>query len=70
LFVRAVGATDPVGGVILFGDRGVGKTSLAQIVPYVVPAKIKTVRHIRLKILANNGPLRSPREKARHCARG
>jgi Cdc6-like AAA superfamily ATPase len=40
--------------VILFGERGVGKTSLAQIIPYVVPAKIKTVRPIRVQAFPND----------------
>jgi len=40
--------------VILFGERGVGKTSLAQIIPYVVPAKIKTVKPIRVQAFPND----------------
>src|SRR6516225_9477393 len=37
-----------------FGERGVGKTSLAQIIPYVVPAKIKTVKPIRVQAFPND----------------
>jgi Cdc6-like AAA superfamily ATPase len=33
---------------VLFGERGVGKTSLVQIVQYLVPAAPKTVRYIRV----------------------
>src|SRR5207253_1739206 len=34
---------------VLFGERGVGKTSLVQIMPYLVPATPKTVRYIRVQ---------------------
>jgi Cdc6-like AAA superfamily ATPase len=35
--------------VILFGERGVGKSSLAQIVPYLIPKGPQQVRHIRVQ---------------------
>jgi Cdc6-like AAA superfamily ATPase len=35
--------------VILFGERGVGKTSLAQIVPYIIPAPISRIRFCRIQ---------------------
>jgi len=50
--VDAIGERGP--HVILFGERGVGKTSLAQIIPYVVPAKIKTVKPIRVQAFPND----------------
>ncbi len=35
--------------VILFGERGVGKSSLAQIAPFFIPKSPRTVRHIRVQ---------------------
>jgi Cdc6-like AAA superfamily ATPase len=32
---------------ILFGERGVGKTSLSQIIPFILPRGIRQVHHIR-----------------------
>lgn len=35
--------------VILFGERGVGKSSLAQIAPFFIPKSPRLVRHIRVQ---------------------
>ena len=35
--------------IILFGERGVGKTSLAQIVPYIIPVSLSRVRFCRIQ---------------------
>src|SRR5262245_41359226 len=35
--------------IILFGERGVGKSSIAQIVPYLIPKGLKEVRHVRVQ---------------------
>lgn len=35
--------------VILYGERGVGKSSLAQIVPFFIPKGPRQVRHIRVQ---------------------
>lgn len=35
--------------IILFGERGVGKSSIAQIVPYIIPHGPRVVRHIRVQ---------------------
>jgi len=35
--------------VILFGERGVGKSSMAQIAPFFIPKSLRTVRHIRVQ---------------------
>ena len=35
--------------VVLYGERGVGKSSIAQIIPYFVPTKVRKVRHIRVQ---------------------
>src|SRR6516162_5762775 len=34
---------------ILYGERGVGKSSLAQIIPFLLPRNIERVRHIRIQ---------------------
>ncbi len=34
---------------ILYGEPGVGKSSLAQIIPFLLPSGIETVRHIRIQ---------------------
>ncbi|MEX2617818.1 MAG: AAA family ATPase [Alphaproteobacteria bacterium] len=35
--------------VILYGERGVGKTSLARIIPYVIPAKTDRIQYYRVQ---------------------
>ncbi len=35
--------------VIMFGERGVGKSSMAQIIPYFIPPGPRAVRHIRVQ---------------------
>lgn len=35
--------------VIMYGERGVGKSSMAQIVPFLIPNGLQTVRHIRVQ---------------------
>jgi MoxR-like ATPase len=40
--------------VILYGERGVGKTSLAQIVPFLIPADRQRVRYIRVQCFPND----------------
>ena len=35
--------------VIMFGERGVGKSSMAQIIPFFIPRTPQTVRHIRVQ---------------------
>jgi Cdc6-like AAA superfamily ATPase len=40
--------------VILYGERGVGKSSLAQIVPFLVPKGPRQVRHIRVQAFPND----------------
>jgi Cdc6-like AAA superfamily ATPase len=34
---------------ILYGERGVGKSSLAQIIPFLLPRSVERVRHIRIQ---------------------
>ena len=40
---------EPGRHVILYGERGVGKTSLAQIVPYIVPRQRARIRNYRVQ---------------------
>jgi Cdc6-like AAA superfamily ATPase len=35
--------------VIMYGERGVGKSSMAQIIPYFIPRGPRAVRHIRVQ---------------------
>ena len=35
--------------IILFGERGVGKSSMAQIIRFFIPATPRQVRHIRVQ---------------------
>ena len=35
--------------IVLFGERGVGKSSIAQIVPYLIPRGPRQIRHIRVQ---------------------
>jgi Cdc6-like AAA superfamily ATPase len=35
--------------IILYGERGVGKSSMAQIAPFFIPKSPRTVRHIRIQ---------------------
>src|SRR5260370_7026427 len=42
--------------IILFGERGVGKTSLVQIIPYLLPApKSQTVKFARVQCFPTDG---------------
>src|SRR6266566_9086640 len=34
---------------ILYGERGVGKSSLSQIIPFLLPRSVEHVRHIRIQ---------------------
>jgi len=40
--------------VILFGERGVGKSSLAQIIPFFIPHRAQVVRHIRVQAFSGD----------------
>ncbi len=40
--------------VILYGERGVGKSSLAQIIPFFIPRGPQQVRHIRIQAFAGD----------------
>jgi energy-coupling factor transporter ATP-binding protein EcfA2 len=35
--------------VVLYGERGVGKSSMAQIIPFFIPRGPRTIRHIRVQ---------------------
>src|SRR5688500_1864113 len=35
--------------VIMYGERGVGKSSMAQIIPFFIPSDPRSVRHIRVQ---------------------
>ena len=35
--------------VIMYGERGVGKSSMAQMIPFFLPSKNQNVRHIRIQ---------------------
>jgi hypothetical protein len=39
---------------ILYGERGVGKSSLAQIVPFVLPRGLHTIRHLRVQAFSGD----------------
>src|SRR5262245_8865593 len=39
---------------VVYGERGVGKTSLMQIVPYLVPDKVRKVRFCRVQAFPNS----------------
>jgi Cdc6-like AAA superfamily ATPase len=45
---------EPGRHAIIFGERGVGKTSLVQIVPFVVPAPRANVRYCRIQAFPND----------------
>ena len=40
---------EPGRHAIIYGERGVGKTSMVQVVPYLVPDKVKRVRFCRVQ---------------------
>jgi Cdc6-like AAA superfamily ATPase len=40
--------------VILFGERGVGKTSIVQVVPYIVPGRREHVKYCRIQAFPND----------------
>ena len=40
--------------IILFGERGVGKSSMAQIIRFFIPATPRQVRHIRVQAFPND----------------
>lgn len=40
--------------VIMFGERGVGKTSLAQIIPFLIPADRQRIRFCRIQCFPND----------------
>lgn len=35
--------------IILFGERGVGKSSMAQIAPFLIPKSLRSIRYIRVQ---------------------
>jgi Cdc6-like AAA superfamily ATPase len=39
---------------ILYGERGVGKSSLVQIVPFVLPRGLQSVRHLRIQAFSGD----------------
>src|SRR5215831_18848983 len=39
---------------VVYGERGVGKTSLMQIVPYMVPDRVGRVRYCRVQAYPNS----------------
>jgi Cdc6-like AAA superfamily ATPase len=39
---------------ILYGERGVGKSSLAEIIPFVLPRSLQTVRHLRVQAFSGD----------------
>ena len=45
---------EPGRHAIVYGERGVGKTSLVQVVPYLVPDKVKQVRFCRVQAFPNS----------------
>ena len=45
---------EPGRHVILYGERGVGKSSLAQIIPFLIPRGPQTIRHIRVPVFSGD----------------
>lgn len=53
--LRIVDTISEVGRhAVVYGERGVGKTSLMQVVPYLVPDKIRKVRFCRVQAFPNS----------------
>src|SRR6266478_740656 len=40
--------------VILYGERGVGKSSLAQIIPFFIPRGPQQVKHVRVQAFSGD----------------
>lgn len=45
---------EPGRHAIIFGERGVGKTSLVQIIPYIVPGRKDKIRYCRVQAFPND----------------